>query len=233
MSHKVAINEIELGFIGLFRVALSAPTHEERLAAIRCVRHEVIAARLQEINKKPGPDWVKHDGNRDLVAWVAATAGEREDAIYEFSRVCQAYDDRYERPLNVAEQIGKMICISIVDGKFEGVQTKDGILYQLGFQGRKYSIRGAKDKDSIRKAWRDYRGVVHLGMALDFCEELPAPFESVFLIAERYRKMLSQSCPKGTKKPYVDTEQQFFFSYESSVYGPRFLNRGLPFTLKD
>jgi hypothetical protein len=229
----VAINEVELMFIGLFRVALSVPTHEERLAAIRCVRHEVTASRLHEINRKPGPDWVHDENNRELIAWLAATAGEREDAIYEFSRVCQAYDDRYERPLNVAEQVGKMVCTSIDDGKFDGVQTKDGILYQVGVQGREHSIRGSKDKDSIRKAWRDYRGVVHLGMALDFCEQLRAPFENVFFVAEWYRRMLSESCPKGTKKPYVNAEQQFSFLYESSIYGPRFLNRGLPFTVKD
>ena len=165
MSQKVAINEIEFGFIQLFRIALSAPTHDERLAAIRYVRHDVIGCRLQEINTNPGPDWVHHPHNRKLHDWVGSTAGLREDAIYEFSRVWRAYEDKYERPLNVAEQIGKMICISIHDGKFEGVQTKDGILYQLGVQGRGYSIRVAKDKDSIRKAWRDYRGVVHLGIA--------------------------------------------------------------------
>lgn len=233
MSHKVAINEIELMFIELFRVALSAPTHEERRAAIRCVRHEVIASRLHEINKKPGPDWVHDENNRELVAWVAATAGEREDAIYEFSRVCQAYDDRYERPLNVAEQVGKMICISISEGKFEGVQSPGGILHQVSKQGREHGISGARDKDVVRKAWRDYRGVVHLGMALDFCEERAAPPEDVFMVAERFRQMLSGSCPKGTKKPYVEAEKQFSFSYESSVYGPRFLNRGLPFTAKD
>lgn len=233
MSHKVAVNEIELLYIGLFRVALSVPTHEERLAAIRCVRHEVIASRLHEINKKPGPDWVHDENNRELVAWVAATAGEREDAIYQFSRVCQAYDDRYERRLNVAEQVGKMICLSIHDGKFEGVQTPGGILHQVSKQGREHGITGARDKDVVRKAWRDYRGVVHLGMALDYCEESSTPPEDVFLVAESYRRMLSLTCPKGAKKPYVEAERQVSFSYESDIYGPRFLNRGLPFTVKD
>lgn len=232
MSHKVAINEIELMLIEQFRVALSAPTHEERLAAIRCARHEVIASRLQVISKNPGTGWVHHPENRELVEWVAATSGAREDAIYEFSRVRKAYDDKNERRLNVAEQIGIMVCISIYDGKFEGVQTQGGILHQVSVQGKEHGIPGARDEDTIRKVWRDYRGIVHLGMALDFCKEQSAPPETVFFVAERYRQMLSQSCPRGTKKPYVEAEQQFSFSYESDIYGPRFLNRGLPFNVR-
>lgn len=230
MSQKVAINEIELMFIDQFRVALSAPTHDERLAAIRCLRHEVIASRLLKINKKPGPDWIHHEDNRELVAWVAATAGQREDAIYEFGRVCHAYEEKYERRLNVAEQVGKMIYLSIVDGKFEGVQTRGGILYQVTVQGKKHGIAGARDKDVVRKDWGDYKSVVHLGMALDICEELSAPPEQALLLAEQFRKLLSESCPKGTDKPYVEAGQQISFSYESDICGPRFLNRGLPFS---
>lgn len=233
MSYKLAINEIELKFIELFRVALSAPTHKERLLAVRGVRHEVIASRLQEINKNPGPDWVYHEDNRGLVSWVAATAGAREDAAYEFSRFRQAYDHKNERRLNVAEQIGNMICLSIYEGRFEGVQTLGGILHQVSVQGKENGISGARDKDTVRKAWRDYRDVVHLGMALNFCEERSAPLEHVVAVAEHFRRVLSQSCPKGTKKPYVEAERQFYFVYESDVYGPRFLNRGLPFAVKD
>ena len=233
MTHRVAINELELMFIELFRIALSAPTHEERLAAIRCVRQEAIASRLQEISKTPGSDWVREERNRELAEWVAATAGDRDDAIYEFSRVARAYEDKFERRFNVAEQVGKVICQSVSDGKFEGVQTKGGILYQVTVQGKEHGISGARDLDRVRKNWRDYRGVVHLGMAIDFCEERSVPPEEVLFVAERYRRMLSASRPKGTKKPYVDEELQISFSYESGIYGPRFLNRGLPFYVKD
>lgn len=129
MSHKVALNESELMFIELFRVALSAPTHEERLAAIGHVKHEVVATQLQEINRKLGPDWwVHHEANKELVSWVAGTAGQREDAIYEFCRVLHDYESKNERRLNVAEYVGQMIYLSITDGKFEGVQTGRGIL---------------------------------------------------------------------------------------------------------
>lgn len=233
MTHPVALNESELLSIELFRIALSPPTHKERLAAIRYFRQEVMAARLHEINKKHGPGWIRDERNRELVAWVAATAGEREDAIYEFGRVGVAYEDRYERPLNVAEHIGKLIYNSISANKFEGVQTRGGILHQATVVGKLYGISGARDKDTVRKAWRDYRGVVHLGMALDHCEEIQAPLEEVLFVAESYRKSLSGSCPRGTKKPYVDAELQISFSYESCVYGPRYLNRGLPFVVKD
>lgn len=225
----MAVNEIELMFIALFRIALSAPTHEDRLAAIRYVRHEVLASRLEEINKKSGLEWVHDQTNSELIKWVAATAGERDDAIYEFGRVSRAYDQKNERRLNIAEQVGKMICLSIFDGKYEGVQTRHGILHQVTAQGKEYDIPGARDKDTVRKVWRDYRNVVHFGMALDRCEEISAPLEHVFFVAERYRKMLSGSYPKGTKKPYVEARSQISFSYESNICGPRFLNQGLPF----
>lgn len=97
-------------------------------------------------------------------------------------------------------------------------------------QGKKLGISGARDKDVVRKAWHDYSGVVHLGMALDFYKDKSVPPEDVLFAAERFRRILSQACPKGTKKPYVDVSLQISFSYESGIYGPRFLNRGLPFS---
>lgn len=233
MGYSVAINEIELMFIELFRVAVSAPTHEGRLAAIRCVKHEVVASRLQELSKHPGPDWVRNKENRDLVDWVAATAGEREEAIYELSRVSRAFEHKNERALNVAEQIGKIIYLSIRDGKREGVQTCHGILHQLTVQGKGLGIPGARDKDTVRKAWRDYRSIVHLGMALDYCEDLSISLNGVLLVAEHFRKTLSEECPRGTKKPYVQACEQISFRYESNINGPRFLNRGLPFSVED
>lgn len=229
MTHTVAINEFELMFIELFRVALSAPTHEQRLDAIRWVKHDVIAARLKDIAREPGPDWVDQKKNRELVEWVARTSGIREDAVYQLSRIASAYDGKLERPLNVAEQVGKLIRISIAKERFEGVQTRNGILYQVRHQGKTEGISGAQDKDTVRKAWGSYRGVVHLGMALDYCEERSAPLEEVVYVAEHFRSILSTSCPKRTKKPYVDPEEQISFVFISGTSGPRFLNRGLPF----
>ncbi|WP_323786508.1 hypothetical protein [Thalassovita sp.] len=227
--HRVSINEQELFFLELFRIALSAETLEDRLTAIRSVKHEVIAARLKSLSEGRSSGWQEDPANRELVEWVAKTAGEREDGIYEFSRVSRRYEDRTERRLNVAEHVGKMIGLSIEDGKFEGVQTDSGILYQLTEVSKEHNIRGAKDKDTVRKSWGCYRGVVHLGMAMDFCEDLSASPAEVLLMAEHFRRRLSQMCPKGTSTPYVSPEEQISFVYESSIYGPRFQNRGLPF----
>lgn len=231
MSYHVPINEIELFFVQTFRVALSLPTYDERVSAIENVRHEVIAARLVEINKNPGAGWVKDKANRELVEWVAATEGERVDGMYELSRASHAYEQKNERRLNIAEEIGKVIVSSIGMGKFEGVQTPNGILYQVGEQCRKSKISGGRDKDTLRKIWRDYQGVVHLGMALDFIEDTSTSMENVFHVADRFRRTLSTSCPKRTQKPYVSSKSQFSFSYESGIYGPRFQDRGLPFYL--
>lgn len=227
--HRVSINEQELFFLELFRIALSAETHEERLEAIRHAKHKVISARLQNLAENPGPGWILDPENKDLVEWAAMTAPERDEAIYEFSRVSRDYEDRNERRLNVAEHVGKMIGLSIEDGKFEGVQTDSGILYQLTEVSKEHNIRGAKDKDTVRKSWGCYRGVVHLGMAMDFCEDLSASPAEVLLMAEHFRLRLSQICPKGTSAPYVAPEEQISFVYESRIYGPRFQNRGLPF----
>ena len=229
----VSINEPELTFIELFRIALSAETLAARLAAIRLVKHEVIAARLQTLARNPGPSWTRDPSNEDLVDWVALTAAERDEAIYELSRVFRVYEEQNERRLNVAEHAGKLLYLSILDGKREGVQTPAGILYQVTAAGKAHGIRGAKDKDVVRKSWGTYRGIVHLGMAMDLCEDRKAPLEAVLTLAEKIRRLLSETCPKGTQQPYVPCEEQISFVYRSNIYGPRFQNRGLPYGLGD
>lgn len=230
---RVSINQAELNFLEMFRVALSAETNEDRLAAIRCVKHDVISVRLEELTSRAGPDWVRESVNRELVDWAAVTSATRSEAAFELAPVARRYEDLNERRLNVAEHAGKLINFSIHDGKFEGVQTQRGILYQVGKQGREFQIRGAKDKDTIRECWRTYRGVVHLGMAMDFCEELSMSLEDALMLAEEIRRKFSGACPKGTSEPYVSADEQISFVYESGIYGPRFRNRGLPFSVRD
>ncbi|MEQ3625199.1 MAG: hypothetical protein ABNH26_11090 [Celeribacter sp.] len=231
MMHEVFINEAELSFLELFRIALSAETLEDRLAAIQFVRHEVIATRLQNLTDNFGPHWTSDPRNKDLVELVALKAAERDSAVYEFSRVCRIYEDRNERRLNIAEHAGKIAYLSVLEGKREGVQTPAGILYQLTLAGRKHRIRGAKDKDVVRRSWSTYRGSVHLGMAMDFCEDRGVSPEEVFPVAEQIRRVLSDACPRGTNRPYVPQKEQISFTYASKVCGPRFQNRGLPFGL--
>jgi len=113
------------------------------------------------------------------------------------------------------------------------VQTKTGILNQLTSAGRDHGIKGAKDKDVVRKSWGTYRGIVHLGMAMDFCEDQKVSTGEVLFVAEQIRRVLSGSCPNGTSEPYVSRQEQISFVYKSNIWGPRFKNRGLAYGVED
>lgn len=229
---RVSINEAEGFYLDLFRIALSAEDMESRVAALNHVKHVVIAERLKVLTESEGPGWRDDPDNQALVTWAGQTAVERDDAIYEFSRVSRTYEDRNERRLNIAEHAGKLVYLSIRDDTRQGVQTQAGILYQVTRAGKEHGISGARDKDTVRKSWGAYRGIVHLGMAMDYCEGRATPSE-VLLLAEQLRRALSESCPKGTAHPYVPAEEQISFVYESDTWGPRFGNRGLPFCVRD
>ncbi len=223
---KIAINESELNFVELIRVAVSEETAEQRERAIKNVKHEAVAARLDLLAGEGGSSWAADPDNSDFVQWTIKTSAERREAAYEFSRTARRYEDRYERRLNIAEHVGKLIWLSIIDERFEGVQTKTGILQQVSDDAKSHSVSGARDLDTLRKVWATYKGVVHLGMALDFCEENPNQGANLLHIAERYRRGLSENCPKGTSSPYVSSTEQFSFVYISRLKGLRF--RGGP-----
>ncbi|TGD64080.1 hypothetical protein EYC08_11685 [Tabrizicola sp. WMC-M-20] len=226
---RVSINEPELRSLEYIRIALSEPTPDLREKAIANAKQEMVTLRLTTLNEKFGTAWTSEPQNAEFVQWIAQTSAERHEASYEFSQTGRRYEDRNERRLNVAEHIGKLIWLSIQDKRFEGVQTDEGLLKQVSNQARDHSISGAKDKDTLREIWKTYRGIVHLGMALDYCDEHPASEQNVLHLAEEYRKSLSHFCPKGTKTPYVLECEQIKFVYCSRAWGPRFQNRGLPF----
>lgn len=226
----VAINEPELSSIELIRVALSESTKELRERAIANAKNEVVALRLEALSKSHGNDWVGDPQNAEFVRWIAKTSSERHEASYEFSLTARRYEEPNERKLNIAEHIGKLVWLTIQDKRFEGVQTDDGILNQVRNQALENGISGAKDLEVLRKIWKTYRGVVHLGMAIDYCKELPDPKPNVLLVAENFRRCLSHFCPRGTRKPYVSADAQIMFSYFSNTSGPRFQDRGLPFS---
>ena len=120
-----------------------------------------------------------------------------------------------ERRLNVAEQIGKMILLSVKEGKFSGVHSDRGVLAQLRKQGLASDIRGARDRDSIAGHWKIYAGVVHVGIALDFCEDNPDDELDVLKLAESFRMTLAESCPRNTSQPYVAKSEQISFGLSS------------------
>jgi|GEM_PF-2532260 len=225
----ITINEPELNFVELIRLVLSEETNELRLRAVRNVKHEAVAARLDLLAGEGGSSWATDPDNANFVQWTIRTSAERREAAYEVSQTARRYEERNERRLNIAEHIGKLIWLSILDRKFEGVQTEIGILQQVRDDAKSHAVSGARDIDTLRKVWATYKGVVHLGMALDFCEEHPMQQENLLHVAEQYRLGLSQNCPKGTSKPYVSSEEQISFVYLSSLKGPRFRDRGLPY----
>lgn len=227
----IKINEPELNFVELIRLALSEETKEQRESAIKNVKHEVVAARLDLLAAEGGSRWASDPQNANFVQWTIRTSAERREAAYGFSQTARRYEDKNERRLNIAEHVGKLIWLSILEKKFEGVQTEIGILRQVSDDAKSHTVSGARDIDTLRKVWATYKGVVHLGMALDFCEEHPTHQANLLHIAEQYRLALSQNCPKGTSKPYVSPAEQISFVYLSSLKGLRFRDRGLPYDI--
>ncbi|MBU2941888.1 hypothetical protein Q8W25_19835 [Shimia thalassica] len=208
----IPINEAELGCLGLFRMALSENTHEARVRAIAAMRHEVVSLGLESF-----PIRGRGENDPEFVRWVAETSAERHEAAHAYAAIAQRYDRQNKRKLNVAEHIGKLVWDSIQDQRFQGLQTKNGILAQVREDAKAQSVEGARDKDTLRKIWKCYRGVVHLGMALDYCEDNPDSHRNVLHLAERFRLGLNRNCPKGTKTPYVSESNQISFLYLSSV----------------
>lgn len=228
---RVAINEPELRSIEYIRIALSEPAPKLREKAITNAKLGLMALRLGALTDKFGTDWMSAPHNAEFIQWIAKSSSERDEANYDFLQTARRYEERNERKLNVAEHIGKLIWHSIQDKRFEGVQTPEGILKQVSDQALKCQISGARDLDTLRKIWNAYRGVVHLGMAIDYCDDYPGHKENVLFLAENFRLGLSRFCPKGTKKPYVSEDEQIIFYYYSDIWGPRFLDRGLPFSV--
>ena len=210
----IHINEAELCCLGLFRMVLSESSQESRERAIEVMRHEVVSLGLENFPIRKGKTGSL--ANRpEFVQWVAETSRERYEAAHEYSEITRRYEDQNERRLNVAEQIGKMVWLSIQDGKYEGVQTDYGILYQVSEQARELKFRGAKSTDTLREIWKTYRGVVHLGMALDFCEDHPSSRINPLKLAEQYRRDLGENCPRGQTQPYIPPNEQISFLYIS------------------
>ena len=228
---EIFINEPELKYMELIRVALSEESTDLRERAIKNAKHDVVAGRLELLFDQISVDEITGTENTEFLQWVAITSGKRSEAAYEFSETGRRYESKNERKLNIAEEVGFQIFKSIQDQEFKGVHTRGGIFEQIRDVAVEDGVHGARDEDVVRKLWQIYKGVVHLGMAIKYLEENPDQHWNVLELAELYRKTLCQNCPKGTKKPYVDPEEQISFIYISSIWGPRFGNRGLSYAV--
>ena len=218
---EVQITGPELICIEMIRVALSEESMVDRTRAIENVKYDVQASLIEMLFGLVRHVDIEDPRYIDSLAHVARTSRRRHDAAYELAQTSQKYEAKNERKLNVAEQIGKLVCLSILDGKFAGLHTEVGILQQVQNDARRYDISGAKDKDVLRKIWSTYRGVVHLGMAMDYCEDNSLDNINVLQLAEDYRRVLSEHSPKGTSKPYVSVGEQKKFRYVTVLRPPR------------
>jgi len=210
------LNEPELACLEMFRIALSENTQHARLQALKVMRHEVVSLGLGTFPIREGAS-ATQENNPDFVRWIAKTAEERYEAAHVLNEIAQRYETKNERKLNVAEHIGKRVWLSILEQRFQGLHVAGGILEQVSDEAKAQGVHGARDKDGLREIWKTYRGVVHLGMAMDHCEDNPDAALNVLHVAERFRKALSQNCPKGTSKPYVDQSEQISFLYLSNI----------------
>lgn len=205
----VNINEPESRCLELFRMALSESTQVARMAAITVMKHEVVSLGLDSFPIGAGKT------SPAFVQWVAETSRDRYEAAHEFSAIARRYETRNERKLNIAEYVGKLVWDSIQAQEFKGLHVAGGILEKVRKIAKQEGIQGARDKDVLSRTWVTYRGVVHLGMAMDYCEENPGKGLSVLDVAERLRLGLNQGFPKKTGKPYVPDVEQISFRFNS------------------
>jgi hypothetical protein len=218
---RVFIDGAELQYIELIRVALSEADNTQRLQAIKNVKHDVVARELELLMDEGDGDWMSAPNNTEFVVSIAKSAPARHEAIYDFSQVLHRYEGETghgnERKLNIAEHIGKLAWLSIREGKLQGVQVVGGILQQVSDAAKEFGVSGVRDKDALRNIWKRYRGVVHLGIAMDLCGDNPKAGTGVLDLAERIRRDLSENCPRGKSKPYVDANEQICFVGKSRV----------------
>lgn len=215
-SKQIALNEPEMIGLGLFRMALSETTDEARLAAIKAVRSEIVSNGLEAfpIHKDSEGRLNRHPR---FIEWTAMNAVAMNQAIQTVGEVEQRYNDKQGRRLSIAEEIAKLVVSSVLDQKFLGMQVQGGILDCMRHIAKEQKISGARDHDTLRKIWGTYRGVVHLGLAIDWCEENPEADHHVLHVAERYQRILSENSPGGKGPPYVSPDDQFSFLYVSNI----------------
>ncbi|WIY24193.1 hypothetical protein [Parasedimentitalea psychrophila] len=199
------------------------------MQAIKNVKHDVVAWQIDMLSGEHGTCWTSDPNNAEFVQWVAKSSAQRHEASFEFLQTTRRYEDKNNDKLNIAEHFGELIWLSIQDKNFEGVQTDRGILQQVRDDAKESGVRGARDRDTLREIWGTYRGVVHLGRAIDLCENYSGQKWDVLDLAELFRKGLSENYPKGTSQPYVSPDDQISFVYLSKLSGPRFRDPGLPF----
>jgi hypothetical protein len=193
------------------------------------VRHDVSANRLDLLFQSLPYRQMAGPEDYRFLRWVAETASQRHEAALKLMDVERRFQKVTQRKLSIAEVIGLSVFMSVREGEFKGIHVEGGILARVSDEAREASVRGGRDMDTLRKIWNIYRRVVHLGMAITYLEDNPDQRWDILQLAEMFRAVLRENCPKGTNKPYVLPAEQIEFVYGSRAYGPRYRDQGLPF----
>ncbi len=211
----IHMSEPDILAIEFFRVAISEESLSARRKALLCLQQQLEIWKISGLRQSAV--WVSGllNPTEEFSRWMVDTNDHRSESAYEFGETCSRYEKKFERKLNIAEQVGDLVWRSIGDGTFKGLHTPRGILQVVQAEARASNIRGGKDKDVLRKLWKTYRGVVHLGIAMDFCESYEIEGPVVLEVAEEIRWQLLNNGPKGAGKPYVDEAEQISFVFKS------------------
>ncbi|UWR21291.1 hypothetical protein [Sulfitobacter sp. S190] len=215
MIETVYFNNFEIRYLEMFYVALSEPTHDLRMRAIANVRHEVEAETDSFLVEDHAAGRIKVPSIDEHYKKMALAARKRDVAkrcLFETeARFTGSGKASNQRRLETADLIGMKILTSILDKKYDGVYSETGILQQVREQSIRENLNVFKDHDSLRKIWKQYRGIVHLSIALGLEEDRSTGRREVIKVAEAYRQILSSSCPRGTQTPYVALSEQILF----------------------
>lgn len=148
--------------------------------------------------------------------WRSGHVGRVGEAERHIGQVEARFKRTQGRHLCIAEDIGQLALNSIADGEFRGVRTDTGLIESYCHDARKKGARGATDRKSVEGIWTKYRGVVHLGLVIDYLERIGDSLDEVFKKAWYFALLLASGYPKGTGKPYVPPDEKInFIEYQS------------------
>lgn len=208
--------EVELGVLQLYRAALSKKGKQARCEALEGLTKKLDAERLGALQNSKFANVGLVATSDDFNRTIATEYVENTKKISAFDRALEAFEKpRGKLPLFAAETIAREIWRSVVEGKNVGVFSRRGIIERLTDQARVQGLQGVKDKDVLRRHWKEYKCVAHLGAGLQIGEHHNLDPIASLGVAEEVRYVLSNECPKGTSKPYVEEEEQISFVFRS------------------
>lgn len=205
----IELNEVEL-------------MHHEFLMAVLCQLDPTKRATALGAFRKAVQSWAAESAVTELgdaLRFAPAYARPESKALWEFtdagSKLAVAWDSfskHHERRFNIAVEIGFQLYFTIKNETFRGVHTvPGGILSKISDVARAEGIRGGRDKEVLSAIWRNYRGFIHLPVAMGLLEEARREDINVLSFASEIQELFSDSCARNSKTPYIPASQQISF----------------------